>query len=86
MQYSLDLIRTTLRGLYPPGEIASFTRMILEELCGFTTVDIILHKDTILRDEIHKKNCINCREVVTLRTHTICFGVYYVLWTAFRCG
>ena len=80
MQYSLDLIRTTLRGLYPPGEIASFTRMILEELCGFTTVDIILHKDTILRDEIHKK----IASIVERLSHYE--PIQYVLGSTMFCG
>lgn len=80
MQYSLDLIRTTLRGLYPPGEIASFTRMILEELCGFTTVDIILHKDTILRDEIHKK----IASIVERLSHYE--PIQYVLGATMFCG
>ena len=80
MQYSLDLIRTTLRGLYPPGEITSFTRMILEELCGFTTVDIILHKDTILRDEIHKK----IASIVERLSHYE--PIQYILGSTLFCG
>lgn len=80
MQYSLDLIRTTLRGLYPPGEITSFTRMILEELCGFTTVDIILHKDTILRGEIHKK----IASIVERLSHYE--PIQYILGSTLFCG
>ncbi len=80
MQYSLDLIRTTLRGLYPPGEISYFARMILEELCGFTTVDIVLHKDTILRDEIHKK----IASIVERLSHYE--PIQYIFGSAFFCG
>lgn len=80
MQYSLDLIRTTLSGMYPPGEISYFSRMILEELCGFTTVDIILYKDTILSDEIHKK----IASIVERLSHYE--PIQYILGSTLFCG
>ena len=55
MQQSIDLLRRKLGEIYPPGEIIGFTRMIFETLCGYTPTDILLHKDTILSEDIHRK-------------------------------
>ena len=55
MQQSIDLLRRKLGAIYPPGEIIGFTRMIFESLCGYTPTDILLHKDTILSEDIHRK-------------------------------
>lgn len=55
MQTSIDLLRHQLGGIYPPGEITAFTRMIFEALCGYTPTDILLRKDTILSEDIHRK-------------------------------
>ena len=55
MQQSIDLLRRKLGEIYPPGEIIGFTRMIFESLCGYTPTDILLHKDTILSEDIHRK-------------------------------
>ena len=48
MQPSIDLLRHTLQGIYPPGEINGFIRLIFEALCDYTPTDILLRKDTIL--------------------------------------
>ena len=55
MQTSIDLLRHQLGGIYPPGEITAFTRMIFEALCGYTPTDILLRKDTILSEDTHRK-------------------------------
>lgn len=55
MQQSIYLLRRKLGAIYPPGEIIGFTRMIFESLCGYTPTDILLHKDTILSEDIHRK-------------------------------
>lgn len=55
MQTCIDLLRHQLGGIYPPGEITTFTRMIFEDLCGYTPTDILLRKDTILSEDIHRK-------------------------------
>ena len=55
MQQSIDLLRRKLGEIYPPGEITGFTQMIFESLCGYTPTDILLHKDTILSEDIHRK-------------------------------
>ena len=55
MQPSIDLLRHTLQGIYPPGEINGFIRLIFEALCGYTPTDILLRKDTILSEDMHRK-------------------------------
>lgn len=55
MRQSIDLLRHKLGGIYPPGEITGFSRMIFEALCNYTPTDILLHKDTILSEDIHRK-------------------------------
>ena len=55
MQQSIDLLRHKLGDIYPPGEISGLTRMIFEALCNYTPTDILLHKDTILSEDIHRK-------------------------------
>ncbi|MCD7710772.1 MAG: peptide chain release factor N(5)-glutamine methyltransferase [Porphyromonadaceae bacterium] len=54
MQTTLRYLQQALEGIYPPGEIRALTRLIAEEVCSFSTVEAILHKDTVL-DEIHRK-------------------------------
>ena len=36
MQPSINLLRHTLQGIYPPGEINGFIRLIFEALCDYT--------------------------------------------------
>ncbi len=55
MQKASILIRHSLCGLYPEEEIRAITRLIWEEVCGYTPIDVILHKDTILDDTLLKK-------------------------------
>ncbi len=55
MQQSIAHLRQKLGSIYPSGEITGFTRMIFEALCDYTPTDILLHKDTILSDDIHRK-------------------------------
>ena len=55
MQQSIDLLRHKLSGLYPAGEITGITRMIFEALCNYSPTDILLHKDTILSEDMHLK-------------------------------
>lgn len=55
MQPSIDLLRHTLQGIYPPGEINGFIRLIFEALCDYTPTDILLRKDTILSEDMHRK-------------------------------
>lgn len=55
MQQSIDLLRHKLEGVYPPGEITGFIRLIFEALCNYTPTDILLRKDTILSEDMHRK-------------------------------
>ena len=55
MQQSIDLLRHKLSGLYPASEITGITRMIFEALCNYSPTDILLHKDTILSEDMHLK-------------------------------
>lgn len=55
MQKSTTLIRQSLIGIYPEEEIRAISRLIWEEVCGYTPVEVILHKDTILDENTGKK-------------------------------
>lgn len=55
MRNTLHFIRSSLQELYPPGEIESLIRLIFEDLCKFTTVQLLLCKDTTLSPEIRQK-------------------------------
>ena len=55
MRDTLDLIRNSLQGIYPTGEIEGFIRLIFDDLCGFTTVQLLLCKDTTLSPETRQK-------------------------------
>lgn len=48
MKTNIQYISDKLKGLYPPEEIQSFIRLILEEVCHFSSTDFILHKNMIL--------------------------------------
>lgn len=48
MKQSLALIKSSLVGIYPSGEVDGFIRLIFEELCGYTLTDILLRRDEVL--------------------------------------
>lgn len=51
MQQALDWIRRSLVDYYPKGEVEGFIRLIFDDLCGFSMVDLILHRDAELSAE-----------------------------------
>lgn len=55
MQQALDLIRTSLKGIYPQGEIEGFIRLIFDYLCNFSTTDLLLRRDEKLLPETQQK-------------------------------
>jgi release factor glutamine methyltransferase len=55
MQQALDLIRTSLSEYFPKGEIEGFIRLIFDDLCGFSTTDLLLKRDMKLSDDMHEK-------------------------------
>ena len=55
MQKTTRYIKDSLDGLYPPEEIRALTRILWEEVCGFSPVEVILHKDKILDESSRKK-------------------------------
>ena len=55
MQKTTRYIKDSLDGLYPPEEIRALTRILWEEVCGFSPVEVILHKDKILDERSRKK-------------------------------
>ena len=55
MQQALDLIRNSLKDVYPKGEIEGFIRLIFDQLCGFSTTDLLLKRDVELMPEIRCK-------------------------------
>ncbi len=55
MRQTLDFVKARLRDKYPAGEIDGFIRLIFADLCGFTTTDLLLRKDTTLSPEIRQK-------------------------------
>lgn len=80
MQGTLNLIRNSLRGFYSAGEIEGFIRLIFDDLCGFTTVQILLCKDTTLSPDIRQK----VESIVErLKQHE---PIQYILGNAYFCG
>lgn len=55
MQKTLNLIRTSLKDLYPKGEIEGFIRLIFDHLCNFSTTDLLLRRDEKLLPEVGQK-------------------------------
>ena len=55
MQKTTRYIQKSLEGIYPPEEIRAMTRLIWEDACGFSPVDVILRKDTVLGESFRKK-------------------------------
>ncbi len=55
MQQALDLIRSSLKDIYPQGEIEGFIRLIFDQLCGFSTTDLLLRRDEKLLPEMRQK-------------------------------
>ncbi len=55
MKQTLDLIRRSLSEYYPKGEIEGFIRLIFEDLCGFSTTDMLLRRDEELSVEVKSK-------------------------------
>ena len=55
MQTATEHIRNALRGRYTAGEISALSRLIWEAVCGYSPVDAILHKDTVLDADRRKK-------------------------------
>lgn len=77
MQQALDLIRGSLKDIYPKGEIEGFIRLIFDRLCGFSTTDILLKRDMVLLPDI-RQNIVSIVE--RLKLHE---PVQYVLGKAY---
>lgn len=52
MQQTLKLIRSSLAGIYPAGEIEGFIRLIFDALCQYTMTDLLLRRDENLAPEL----------------------------------
>lgn len=65
MQENIKYIKSSLQGLYPDSEIDSFTRIILRVVCGFSTTDLLLRKNSNLSPTINLK----IKEIVERLTH-----------------
>lgn len=50
MTETLLYINNTLKGLYPPGEVGSFIRLIMEHVCGISPQQLLLGKDRQISD------------------------------------
>ena len=55
MQDTILYIKESLKGLYPPEEISSFTKIIFEKVCRYSTVDFILCKNKTLSPTQHQQ-------------------------------
>ncbi len=55
MQRTTRYIQKSLEGIYPPEEIRAIMRLIWEDVCEFSPVDVILRKDTVLDESLRKK-------------------------------
>ena len=51
MQAAILHIQSELQGLYPDTEIKNFCNLIVENLTGFSRIEIILNKNTIFSDK-----------------------------------
>lgn len=47
---TVDYIKNSLKDIYPPGEIGSFTRLILEQVCGLKPHNLLFCKDKQLSE------------------------------------
>lgn len=47
---TVDYIKNSLKDIYPPGEIGSFTRLILEKICGLKPHNLLFCKDKQLSE------------------------------------
>lgn len=67
MKQAVEKIRTVLSPLYSTTEIECYKRIIFEHIKGWSAVDIIMHKDTILSDS--ERNAVEeiVRELSTLK-------------------
>ncbi|NDV54968.1 peptide chain release factor N(5)-glutamine methyltransferase [Parabacteroides sp. 52] len=55
MTQALAYIQSSLEGLYPAGEIRSFTRLIMEEVCHIPPYKLLSDKDRELSDNENKR-------------------------------
>lgn len=55
MQQALNLIRSSLKDVYPHGEIEGFIRLIFDHLCGYSTTDLLLKRDEKLLPELRQE-------------------------------
>ena len=55
MQAATRYIHDALHEIYPEGELRALSRLIWEEVCGYSPVEVFLHKDTVLDESRRKK-------------------------------
>lgn len=48
MKTTIRLLRERLSALYPQGEVRAITELLLEEVCGLTRAQILLHRDDLV--------------------------------------
>jgi release factor glutamine methyltransferase len=52
VQQAIGFMRTSLSGIYPHGEVEGFIRLIFEKLCGYTTTQLLLYRDSELSSDV----------------------------------
>ena len=52
VQQAIRLMRTSLAETYPAGEVEGFIRLVFEELCGYTTTQLLLNRDAKLSPDV----------------------------------
>ena len=52
VQQAIRFIRTSLADAYPVGEVEGFIRLIFDELCGYTTTQLLLNRDALLSPDV----------------------------------
>jgi len=73
MQQAKEYIRTTLQGIYPDYEIYSISNLVLANITGYSTTELILNKNTKISD----KQRLQLEKILAaLKNHT---PVQYVL-------
>ena len=77
MQQNINKIRQALSPKYSDREIEAYIRIIFENLLGYTPVDIIMHKDTVLSDFISSKVDHVIEEMLNNKPIQYIFGYTY---------
>jgi len=55
MKKTIQLLKDALSVHYDNGEVKAITRLLLEEICGLSYTQIVMHSEDVLPDDQHQK-------------------------------